>query len=135
MEALTRLPQLRDRLIMDNDGLSADESADLDQLGRTVPRLLSLLPDVLPDRTNVRHNSALTEMTNKLVYHLDRAKPLAIVRLHSQCCTRMSLVADPRNLASQSQTPVRTPFFAETTRTKNIQSAMYEKFLRTVEVA
>ena len=59
--------------------LSSEEAAELDQLSRSVPRLISMLPDVLPDRANVRYNAALTEMTNKLVYHLDRTRPLAIV--------------------------------------------------------
>ena len=79
-DALTRLPRFRDRLLQTNGALTADESADLDQLARSVPKLVSLLPDALPDRSSVHHNAALTEMTNELVYHLDRAKPLAIVR-------------------------------------------------------
>ncbi|KAH9941590.1 nuclear protein 96-domain-containing protein [Epithele typhae] len=109
---LTRLPQLRDRILQGDGMLTEDETADLEHYARAVPKMLNILPDVLPDRSNVRHNAAVTEMTNKLVYHLDRTKPLAI-----------------------AQSQVRTPFFSEATRTKSLHSTMYEKFLRTVEVA
>ncbi|RPD56020.1 hypothetical protein L227DRAFT_509201 [Lentinus tigrinus ALCF2SS1-6] len=110
--ALTRLPQLRELLVQGDDTLPADEAAELDQFSRSVPKLISILPEVLPDRANVRHNAAVAEMTNKLVYHLDRARPLAI-----------------------AQAQIRTPFFGDATRMRNIHSTMYEKFLRTVEVA
>ena len=83
--ALIRLPQLRDRLLHGHGALTADEAAELDQLARSVPRLVNLLPDVLPDRSDARHNAALTEMTNRLVHDLDRVKPLAIVRLAPLC--------------------------------------------------
>ncbi|KAI0716436.1 nuclear protein 96-domain-containing protein [Earliella scabrosa] len=110
--ALIRLPQLRERLVQGDGVLNAEEAAELDQLSRSVPKLISMLPDVLPDRANVRHSAALTEMTNQLVYHLDRTRPLAI-----------------------AQAQIRTPFFGDATRMRNIHSTMYEKFLRTVEVA
>ncbi|EJF57390.1 hypothetical protein DICSQDRAFT_157411 [Dichomitus squalens LYAD-421 SS1] len=108
--AVTRLPQLRERLVKGH--LSADEAAELDQLARSVPKLISILPEVLPDRSNIRHNAALTEMTSKLVHHLDRTRPLAV-----------------------AQSQIRTPFFNDATRVRNIHSTMYEKFLRTVDVS
>ena len=70
--AVTRLPQLRERLVETLGALTADEAAELDQLARSVPKLISILPDVLPDRSNFRHNAALAEMTNRLVHHLDQ---------------------------------------------------------------
>lgn len=79
--ALIRLPQIRDHLVQGNESQREEEAVELDQLSRIVPKLISMLPDVLPDRANVRHNAALTEMTNKLVYHLDKTRPLAIVCL------------------------------------------------------
>ncbi|RDX47214.1 hypothetical protein OH76DRAFT_1354468 [Lentinus brumalis] len=110
--ALTRLPLLREELVQGDGSLPADEAAELDQLSRSVPKLVSILPDVLPARSDVRHNAAIAEMTNKLVYHLDRTRPLAI-----------------------AQAQIRTAFFSDATRMRNIHSTMYEKFLRTVEVA
>ncbi|KAI0764576.1 nuclear protein 96-domain-containing protein [Trametes elegans] len=110
--ALTRLPQLRERLVQGGGALDADETAELEQLSRSVPKLISMLPDVLPDRTNVRHTAAVAEMTNQLVRHLDQVRPLAI-----------------------AQAQVRTPFFSDATRVRSIHSTMRERFLRTVEVA
>ncbi|KAI0676531.1 nuclear protein 96-domain-containing protein [Trametes maxima] len=110
--ALTRLPQLRERLVQTNGTLDADETIELDHLSRSVPKLVSILPDVLPDRSDVRHTAAAAEMTTQLVRHLDQIRPLAI-----------------------AQAQVRTPFFGDATRVRNIHSTMYERFLRTIEVA
>ncbi|KAI0631003.1 nuclear protein 96-domain-containing protein [Trametes polyzona] len=111
-QALTRLPQLRERLVQGDGTVDEDETAELDQLSRSVPKLVSVIPDVLPDRSNVRHTAAAAEMTNQLVRHLDQIRPLAI-----------------------AQAQLRTPFFGDATRVRNIHSTMYERFLRTVEVA
>ena len=35
----------------------------------------------------------------------------------------------------QAQSQIRTPFFNDATRVRNVHSTMYEKFLRTVEVS
>ncbi|KAI0642596.1 nuclear protein 96-domain-containing protein [Trametes meyenii] len=110
--ALTRLPQLRERLVQTDGTLDADETTELDHLSRSVPRLVSILPDILPDRSDVRHTAAVAEMTTQLVRHLDQIRPLAI-----------------------AQAQVRTPFFGDATRVRNIHSTMYERFLRTIEVA
>ena len=45
------------------------------------------------------------------------------------------MVVSLGSLASQAQAQIRTPFFGDATRMRNIHSTMYEKFLRTVEVA
>ncbi|KAI8976665.1 nuclear protein 96-domain-containing protein [Trametes punicea] len=110
--ALTRLPQLRERLVETDGALDAEEAAELDQLSRSVPKLVSNLPDVLPDRANVRHTAAAAEMTTQLVRQLDQIRPLAI-----------------------AQAQIRTPYFSDATRVRNIHSTMYERFIRTIEVA
>ncbi|KAI9069844.1 hypothetical protein FKP32DRAFT_1586561 [Trametes sanguinea] len=110
--ALTRLPQLRDSLVENNGALNADDAAELDQLSRSVPKLISILPDVLPDRTDVRHTAAAAEMTAQLVRHLDQIRPLAI-----------------------AQAQIRTQYFADSNRVRNIHSTMYERFIRTIEVS
>ncbi|EIW55247.1 uncharacterized protein TRAVEDRAFT_130647 [Trametes versicolor FP-101664 SS1] len=111
-QALTRLPQLRERLVQGDGALDADETSELDHFSRSVPKLVSILPDVLPDRSNIRHTAAAAEMTTRLVRHLDQIRPVAL-----------------------AQAQIRTPFFGEATRVRNIHSTMYERFLRTIEVA
>ena len=130
--ALTRLPQLRELLVQGDGTLPADEAAELDQFSRSVPKLVSMLPEVLPDRSNVRHNAAVAEMTSKLVHHLDRTRPLAIVRIVAR--HNVHLFAD-ETACLQAQAQIRSPFFGDAMRMRNIHSTMYEKFLRTVEVA
>ncbi|KAI0350876.1 hypothetical protein OH77DRAFT_1498850 [Trametes cingulata] len=110
--AVTRLPQLRERIVQSDGALDADETAELDQFSRSVSKLVSILPDILPDRSNVRHTAAIAEMTSQLVRHLDQIRPLAI-----------------------AQAQIRSPFFGGAARVRNIHSTMYERFLRTVEVA
>ncbi|KAI0822929.1 nuclear protein 96-domain-containing protein [Trametes gibbosa] len=111
-QALARLPQLRERFVQGDGVLSAEESSELEQFSRSVPKLVSILPEVLPDRSNIRHTAAVAEMTTQLVRHLDQIRPLAI-----------------------AQAQIRTPFFGDATRVRNIHSTMYERFLRTIEVA
>ncbi|KAH9848377.1 nuclear protein 96-domain-containing protein [Lenzites betulinus] len=112
VQARTRLPQLRERFVQDDGVLDAEESSELDQFSRSVPKLISVLPEVLPDRTNTRHTAAVAEMTTQLVRDLDQIRPLAI-----------------------AQAQIRTPFFGDATRVRNIHSTMYERFLRTIEVS
>lgn len=77
--AVTRLQELYQRT--EESGVSDDEAVELEHLGRSVPKLIAMLPDVLRDRSDARHNAAVTEMTTQLTKHLDRVKPLAIVRV------------------------------------------------------
>lgn len=78
---MTRLEALRDYLEEMNTAVpDAAEAAELDNLARSVPRLISILPDVLHDQSDVRHQAAVAEMTAHLTTRLDRVKPLAIVR-------------------------------------------------------
>lgn len=44
-----------------------------------MPKLVSILPDVLPDRSNMRHTAAAAEMTTQLVRHLDQIRPVVLV--------------------------------------------------------
>lgn len=81
-QALTRLPQLRERLVQGDGALDADETSELDHFSRSVPKLVSILPDVLPDRSNSRHTAAAAEMTTRLVRHLDQIRPVALVSAH-----------------------------------------------------
>lgn len=51
----------------------------MEDLVRSIPRLLGILPDVLRDRSDPRHNVALAEMTDNLTHELDASQPLSLV--------------------------------------------------------
>ncbi|KAF7794784.1 hypothetical protein EIP86_005926 [Pleurotus ostreatoroseus] len=108
--AMIRLPELRDRL-EDAEAPSDDSIAlEVEELTRSVPKLIGVLTDALRDRTDVRHNAALTEMISGLTVRLDQLRPLAL---------------GPQ---------IRTANVAESTKLHHIRSTAYEKFLRTIEV-
>lgn len=108
--AVTRLQELYQRT--EESGVSDDEAVELEHLGRSVPKLIAMLPDVLRDRSDARHNAAVTEMTTQLTKHLDRVKPLAI-----------------------HQSSMRPSLLSGGARLHNIQATAYERFLLAVEVA
>ncbi|KAK7462816.1 hypothetical protein VKT23_007395 [Stygiomarasmius scandens] len=74
VKVMTRLP-----ILLEEDSLDAIPDAssaqEMDELVRSVPKLVGLLPDVLASRTDSRHKVALHEMTSRLVGMVDRVKP------------------------------------------------------------
>ncbi|KZT69972.1 hypothetical protein DAEQUDRAFT_668616 [Daedalea quercina L-15889] len=113
VHAMTRLEELSGYLEETNATvLDAAKAADLDNLARSVPKLISVLPDVLHNQFDVRHQAAVAEMTARLATRLDRVRPLAI-----------------------NQSPVRNTMLNDGLRLHNIRTAAYERFLKTVEAA
>ncbi|KAI0918514.1 hypothetical protein AcV5_002488 [Taiwanofungus camphoratus] len=80
VHAMMRLSELYEHLEDEDMIPDAAQTAELEQLARSVPKLITMLPDVLHNRSDIRHNAALTEMIAGLTCRLDRVKPLAIVR-------------------------------------------------------
>ncbi|KAI0696840.1 nuclear protein 96-domain-containing protein [Cytidiella melzeri] len=107
---MTRLPELRERL----DTLTAPDAADaaeIEELTRSVPKLIQQLPDVLVEHSDIRHRAALAEMISGLTSRLDQLRPLVLGQ------------------------QLRTARVAEATKLEHIRATAYEKFLRSVEVA
>jgi len=78
VEIVRTLPELREQ-VQDPDVVpDAAQAAELDELTRSIPRLLTALPDLLRDRSDPRHNAALAEMTENLVRELDLTRPLSL---------------------------------------------------------
>jgi nuclear pore complex protein Nup98-Nup96 len=75
--AMTRLPEL----IQDLRASQEDSSqvAELEELTRTIPKLMGLLPAMVRDQADVRQNVAVATMISGLTRHLDNALPLALV--------------------------------------------------------
>lgn len=77
---MTRLPLLHDLREADATP-DAVEAAELDELTRSVPKLIGILPDALRDyRSDPRHKAALAEMVKGLMGEVDRVRPLVLVR-------------------------------------------------------
>lgn len=79
---MTRLPELQAQMADTEAMPDASQATELDQLTRSIPKLIEILPDVLRNRDDPRHNAALAEMTSELILKLDKVKPLALVRLY-----------------------------------------------------
>lgn len=84
---MTRLPELQVHLDDTNAVLDATQTFELDDLTRSIPRLIDILPDVLRNRDDPRHNAALAEMIAGLMFLLDKFKPLALVCLNFRVCS------------------------------------------------
>ncbi|KAI0052123.1 hypothetical protein FA95DRAFT_1553794 [Auriscalpium vulgare] len=74
----TQLPELRVQ-VQDPDAVAdSSQAAEFEDLIRIIPRLIGILPDVLRDRSDPRHNVALSYMVSELTRELDKAQPLAL---------------------------------------------------------
>jgi hypothetical protein len=77
---LTRLPELQ-ATPDDADAIpDATQPSELEDLTRSIPKLIDILPDVLRNRDDPRHKAALAEMIAELMLRLDKVKPLSLVR-------------------------------------------------------
>lgn len=77
---MTRLPELQAEQA--NDAVAdASQATEIDELARSVPKLIGILPDVLRNTSDVRHRAALSEMVAGLVAQVDKVRPLALVSL------------------------------------------------------
>lgn len=76
---ISRLPELQAQISGTVAGPEAALAAELDELTRSIPKLIEILPDILRNRDDPRHNAALAEMISTLMTSLDRVKPLALV--------------------------------------------------------
>ena len=80
---MTRLPELREYLDDVDAVPDAAYAAEVEELTRSVPKMITMLPNILRDRSDIRHNAALAEMISGLTLRLDQLRPLAVSLLHS----------------------------------------------------
>lgn len=89
VDTMTRLPKLLDDVAAENDEAEvmpdAARSQEIETMSKQIPRLISLLPDILHRNraTDPRHVAALEEMTKELLKLVERAQPLLLVRAHT----------------------------------------------------
>jgi len=75
--AMTRLPELiQDLRASQEDG---SQVAELEEMTRTIPKLIGLLPAMVRDQADARQNVAVATMISGLTRHLDNTLPLALV--------------------------------------------------------
>lgn len=131
--ATVRLPDLKENL--DESAVpDASESLELEELTRNVPKLIGILPDVLRDRGDARHNVALTGMVSDLTVALDAVNSQVLVSGFSEKDYRSS-DADISLFTSQPPSQLRTGIAVEGTRLKHIRALAMDKFLASVEVS
>lgn len=131
--ATVRLPDLKEHL--DEDAVpDAAEAQELEELTRGVPKLMGILPDVLRDRGDARHNVALAGMVSDLTAALDQVNPQLVVsktrEMHHQGSD-----AEQVFFASQPPSQLRTGVAVEDTRLKHIRASAMDKFLASIEVS
>ncbi|KAF5379022.1 hypothetical protein D9615_006077 [Tricholomella constricta] len=103
VQIMKRLPVLAEQQSPDVVPDAVDNTA-IDDLTKSVPRLIGLLPDVLRDSSDPRHGAALSEMVSGMVGVVNKLRPLVLSQIQP---TMMS----------------------ESTRLEHIQSAAYARFL------
>ncbi len=91
---MTRLPEL----IQDLRASQEDSSqvAELEELTRTIPKLIGLLPAMVRDQVDVRQNVAVAAMISGLTRNLDNALPLALVSWELLYISPNAIIADAR---------------------------------------
>lgn len=76
---MTRLPDLLKSVQSGMAVPDASEASELEEYTRLIPRSVGLIPDILRDRSDRRHEAAAAEMAKGLLLALDQIKPLALV--------------------------------------------------------
>jgi nuclear pore complex protein Nup98-Nup96 len=88
---MTRLPDLLEEQ-MDDVVPDASQHTEIDELVRSVPKLIGILPDVLRNTWDPRHPAALSVMIAGLVAQVDKVQPLALVSRFSYVLNRIRML-------------------------------------------
>jgi len=105
--AMTRLPELIQDLRAPHDG---PQVAELEELMRSIPKLIGLLPAMVRDPADARHSVAVATMINRLTRQLDNVLPLTL-----------------------SSKQLRGLPVDETTKLHHARSIAHSQFLKTLE--
>jgi nuclear pore complex protein Nup98-Nup96 len=132
---MTRLPELiqdlRAAASQEDDGSQA-QVVELEELTRTIPKLIGLLPAMVRDQADVRQNVAVATMISGLTRQLDNALPLALVSW-ALYRARVSSSLPFADAPPQSPKQLRGLPVDETTKLHHARSIVYSQFLKTLE--
>jgi nuclear pore complex protein Nup98-Nup96 len=123
---MTRLPELLDAQ-SDDAVPDAHQDTEIDELSKSVPKLIGVLPDVLRDTNDIRHRAALAEMVSGLVAQVDKVRPLVLVNYSVSVVQKFLLLISPQ---SQAQ-----PLLGdESTRVGHVQNMAFARFMNRISV-
>jgi nuclear pore complex protein Nup98-Nup96 len=123
---MTRLPEL----IQDAGALlEGSHVVELEELARSVPRLIGLLPTIFRDPADARHSVAVATMITRLTRQLDKAMPSALVSWQF-----LSIVEFFWGLF-QSFKQLRNLPVDEAIKLHHARTIMQSQFLKTVEAS
>jgi nuclear pore complex protein Nup98-Nup96 len=124
---MTRLPELLEEQA--DDALpDASQSDEIDELARSIPKLIGILPDVLRNTWDPRHPAALSVMIAGLVAQVDKVRPLGLVGVFLAFIARIRLLIGAAIVWSQ----VQPTLVDETTKLRHIHSMAYARFLKSI---
>lgn len=132
--ATARLPDLKENLD-ENTVPDASEAHELEELTRSVPKLIGILPDVLRDRGDSRHNVALAGMVSDLTAALDQVNPQALVSQVTKYDQGPGTEDAIFLYTLQPLSQLRAGIAVEGTRLKHIRASAMDKFLASIEVS
>jgi nuclear pore complex protein Nup98-Nup96 len=128
---MTRVPELIQDLRALRD---ASQVAELEELTRSIPKLIGILPALVRDQADVGQTVAVATMISGLTRQLDNALPLALVSWKHFFTSRhdhdFGLFTDAR---PQSPNQLRGLPVDETTKLHHARSIVYSQFLKTLE--
>lgn len=127
---MTRVPELIQDLRALRD---ASQVTELEELTRSIPKLIGILPALVRDQADVGQTVAVATMISGLTRLLDNALPLALVswkHFTSRHDYEFGLFTDAR---PQSPNQLRGLPVDETTKLHHARSIVYSQFLKTLE--
>jgi nuclear pore complex protein Nup98-Nup96 len=122
---MTRVPELMQDLRVSRD---ASQVTELEELTRSIPKLIGILPALVRDQAGVGQTVAVATMISGLTRQLDNALPLALVSWKH--FFYFSFLTDAR---PQSPSQLRGLPVDETTKLHHARSIVYSQFLKTLE--
>jgi nuclear pore complex protein Nup98-Nup96 len=135
--ATVRLPDLKEHLD-DNAVPDASEAQELEELTRSMPKLIGILPDVLRDRGDACHNVALADMVSDLTVALDQVNSQVLVsriRENHRQGPKAELLFFFSFSTLQPPSQLRTGITVDGARLKHIRASAMDRFLSSIEVS
>lgn len=131
---MTRVPELMQDLRTSRE---ASQVTELEELTRSIPKLIGILPALVRDQVDVGQTVAVATMISGLTRQLDNALPLALVSwkhfFYFSPNVKRHHFAFLTDARPQSPNQLRGLPVDETTKLHHARSIVYSQFLKTLE--